>query len=163
MPIYEYLCPKCNRVYSFLSKSASEEKQPVCPKCGCEELKKMVSKFAFVGGSRKSKSGEGGSGGEAAGDEDMLDDPRVEREMMKLMADAESIDENDPRQLGRLMRRMSEITGEDLGPEMEEAMRRLEAGEDPEKIEEEMGDLFDDEEGGGPGGAPSYDDGLYPM
>ena len=48
---------------------------------------------------------------------------------------------------------------------MEEAVRRLEAGEDPEKIEEEMGDLLDEgEDGMGMGGgAPSYDDGLYTM
>jgi hypothetical protein len=88
--------------------------------------------------------------------------------MMRLMSDAEGIDENDPRQLGRLMRRMSEITGENLEPEMDEAVRRLEAGEDPEKIEEDMGDLLGDEEGMdddgyGYGGGPSYDDGLYSM
>ena len=32
MPIYEYLCPHCNRVYSFLTQSSSENKQPTCPK-----------------------------------------------------------------------------------------------------------------------------------
>ena len=80
------------------------------------------------------------------------------------MGEAESIDENDPRQLGRLMRRMGEITGESFDEPMEEAIRRLEAGEDPEKIEDDMGDLLGDEggEGGGFGG-PSYDDGLYDL
>ena len=68
-----------------------------------------------------------------------------------------------PRQLGRLMRRMSEISGEKLDPEMQEAVRRLESGEDPEKIEEDMGDLFGEDAGGGGPGAPTYDDGLYPM
>ncbi len=96
---------------------------------------------------------------------DPLEDPRVEREMMRLMEQAEGIDENDPRQLGRLMRRMTEITGEPMEPGMEEALRRLESGEDPEKIEEEMGDLLDgpDAPGGSPAAPPSYDDGLYPM
>jgi len=163
MPIYEYLCAKCNRVYSFLAKSAAEAKAPTCPKCQSTDLKKMVSKFSFVGGKRKSR--EQAAPEDPGGDgPDPLDDPRIEREVMKLMDDAEGMDEDDPRQLGRLMRRMSEITGEGLGPEMEEAMRRLEAGEDPEKIEAEMGDLLEDEEDAGPGrAAPSYDDGLYPM
>ena len=50
-----------------------------------------------------------------------------------------------------------------------EMIRRLEAGEDPEKVEEELGDALEEEMGGeeggglGAGGAASYDDGLYPM
>jgi hypothetical protein len=60
---------------------------------------------------------------------------------------------------------MTELTGEDMDPEMEEAVRRLEAGEDPEKVEEDMGDVLGGEGGGpyDPYGAPTYDDGLYPM
>jgi hypothetical protein len=60
---------------------------------------------------------------------------------------------------------MSEITGEPLDPEMEEAVRRLEAGEDPEAIEEEMGELLGGDELGGPGMGmpPTYDEGLYPL
>jgi putative FmdB family regulatory protein len=161
MPIYEYLCPVCNRVYSFFAKSFSVSKEPTCPKCGATDLRKMVSRFAVVrsagGGSQPEKPT-----GESPGEPDPFDDPRTEREMMRLLGDAEHMDENDPKQLGRLMRRMSEISGEPLEPEMEEAMRRLESGEDPDKIEEDMGDLFGDE--GGPGmGPPSYDDDLYPM
>jgi len=52
------------------------------------------------------------------------------------------MDENDPRQMARFMRRLSDATGMNLGSGFEEAMRRLEAGEDPEKLEEEMGELF---------------------
>jgi hypothetical protein len=46
-------------------------------------------------------------------------------------------------------------------------IRRLEAGEDPERIEEELGDAIEEEmggEGGAFGGAPpTRDEGLYPM
>jgi hypothetical protein len=105
--------------------------------------------------------------GDATGN-DPLSDPRTEREMMKLMSAAESMDENDPRQLGSLMRKMSDLSGEKLDGEMEEAVRRLEAGEDPEKIDAAMGELFGEAAEGsacGPGGcgAPSYDNGLYDM
>ena len=106
-----------------------------------------------------------GDGEDPGNGEDL--DPRAERELEKLMAQAENIDENDPRQLGGLMRKMAEITGEQMEPEMEEAVRRLESGEDPEKIEEELGDIFgeegeDGDYGMGAGaGAPAIDDGLY--
>lgn len=178
MPIYEYLCPACNRVYSFFTQSVSGDKEPLCPKCGATELEKQVSRFAFVrGGSAARAKGEavGGLGGESGdlgpGGGPDFDDPKVEREMMRLMRDMEHIDESDPRQLGRLMRRMSDLSGEGMDAEFEEAVRRLEAGEDPEKIEADMGDLFggDDPDGmGGMGGfggrgAPTYDDGLYSL
>lgn len=168
MPIYEYLCSECNRVFSFLVKSLSEKKEPTCPKCGKSGLRKIMSRFAVTGIQRKSRSAgknPAGEGGDVPGTgSEVMDDPRVEHEMMKLMAEAEGIDENDPRQLGRLMRRMSEITGEPVEPEMEEAMRRLENGEDPKKIEEDLGDFLDGDEGGGQhGGVPTYDDGLYDL
>lgn len=161
MPIYEYRCPACNRVFSFMAKSVTVDREPTCPKCGGTDMEKMISRFAFVR-SRGTADPAGGAQPGSPESADRLDDPRIEREMMRLLSDAEHMDENDPRQLGRLMRRMSEITGEPLDSEMEEAMRRLEAGEDPEKIEEEMGDLLGGEDGG-PGLPPTYDEGLYPM
>ncbi len=166
MPIYEYLCPACNRIYSFLVRNINTSNQATCPKCGSEDMKKRMSSFAFTGSTHKATESAGGGLSE---DGDL--DPRAEREMMKLMSQAENIDENDPRQLGTLMRKMSDITGEKLDCEMEEAVRRLEAGEDPDKIEESLGDLGDGDMPGGMGGmggmgamgAPTVDDGLYSL
>jgi hypothetical protein len=45
-----------------------------------------------------------------------------------------------------LMRKLSDATGLAMGPAMEEALSRMERGEDPEKIEAEMGDLLEEEE-----------------
>ena len=166
MPIYEFLCRPCNRVFSFLAKTAAEANEPSCPKCGGRDMKKLLSTFSLLGGTRKSVGSTSGmSENGAEGEQDALDDPKVEREMMKLMHEAEGMDENDPRQLGRLMRKMSEITGEDAGPEMEEAMRRLEAGEDPDAIEDDLGDVLGDAPDAGMAGpgAPSRDNGLYQM
>jgi putative FmdB family regulatory protein len=167
MPIYEFLCPECNRVYSFLTRGSDASKQPTCPRCGSTDMRKQVSRFAFVRSSAEAPA-EGGPPGEG-NENDPLDDPRVERELMRLMRDAEQLDENDPKQLGHFMRRMSELTGEPLDGELEEAVRRLEAGEDPEKIEEDLGDVLGGPEdmdpygSHGPYGAPTYDDGLYSM
>lgn len=86
----------------------------------------------------------------------------MEAAMAQLEREMAGIDDEnpDPRQLGHCMRRMSEITGEKLPVEMEEMVRRLELGEDPEKLEEEYGDAFAedgafeaDNEGGETGGA----------
>jgi hypothetical protein len=64
-------------------------------------------------------------------------------------------DESDPKSLGRWMRKMSDEVGEDLGPEFDEVVGRLEAGESPEDIEESMPDLMG--EGGEDFGGGSYD------
>jgi hypothetical protein len=55
------------------------------------------------------------------------------------------MDENnpDPRMLGRMMRKMTDATGQAMPAEMEQMIRRLESGEDPEKLEEEFGDAFE--------------------
>lgn len=159
MPIYEFLCTRCNRIFSFHSFKVNPEKTPTCPKCEAQDLQRVPSRFG-VGASSK-------SGGEDGGDGD-FDDPRMEREMMKLAADLEGMDENDPRQMASAVRKMTELAGEPVTPAMEEMIRRLEAGEDPDRIEEDLGDAIEQEMGGEGGGAlggapPSRDDGLYPM
>jgi putative FmdB family regulatory protein len=165
MPIYEYLCPECNVVFSFMVKNVKTAKKAYCPRCGnTKTMERVMSKFALSGHTRKSTGDDTGSGssGEGGGADDMPDlSPGQEREMMRLMSQIEGMDENDPKQMGTLMRKMSEITGEGLDPEMEEAVRRLEAGEDPDKIEEDLGDLGMGDGGGMAG--PSYDDGMYSL
>lgn len=146
MPIYQYLCPHCNRIYDFLSRSVTPARDPVCPRCSATNLTKQVSRFAVVRGGR-SGDDDGFGGGDFdddafGGGPDPLADPRNAAEMERLMADAEHLDDNNPRELGRFMRRMTELAGEPVGPEMDEALRRLEAGEDPDRIEDDMGDIM---------------------
>lgn len=158
MPIYEFLCTRCNRIFSFHSFRVNPDKVPTCPKCGAEDLQRVPSRFGVSVSSKT--AGDGGDGDP--------DDPRLEREMMKLAADLEGMDENDPRQMASAVRRMTELAGEPVTPAMEEMIRRLEAGEDPERIEEDLGDAIEGEMGADGGGAlggapPSRDEGLYPM
>ncbi|MHC4471771.1 MAG: FmdB family zinc ribbon protein [Planctomycetota bacterium] len=154
MPIYEFACERCRKIFQFYFRSAASRKKPKCPKCGKAGLSRRFSSFA-TGRSRSGSGDPAPAGGEAD-----VDPVRMERAMMKLEKEMASLDENDPRQMGRFMRRMMEETGQDLGPEVETAIRRLEAGEDPEKIEEDMGDLLD-MNSPGPGGEYDYDDTLY--
>jgi putative FmdB family regulatory protein len=161
MPIYEFFCAACNRIYSFHSFSVAPSKVPTCPKCRARHLRRVPSRFGIAARGKASETTAGGA------DDGGADDPRMEREMMRLAAELEGMDEVDPRAMAAAVRRMTEIAGEPVTPAMEEMIRRLEAGEDPEKVEEEMGDAIEEEmgeEGGGFGAsAPTRDDGIYPM
>ena len=164
MPIYEFACPKCRRIFSFLSKRLNPRRSPVCPKCGNKKLSKQVSRFAMTRGIKEPAAKTENEGGEPPMPE--LDDPRVERAMMELERDMEHLDENNPRHMAHMMKKMKDLMPPGSMPkELDSAIKRLEAGEDPEKIEEDMGDLLGDFMGGpdgGSGGGPyAHDSGLY--
>jgi len=119
LPIYEYRCHGCGRRVTLFWRSFSEieETPPHCSFCGGEDLTRLVSRVAVV-----------------RSEESRLDD----------LADPSSLaglDENDPKSMGRWMRKMSREMGEDLGPEFDEVIDRLESGQNPEDIEESMPDL----------------------
>ncbi len=75
-----------------------------------------------------------------------VDESKLESAMMSLAGEMEGMDEDDPKQAARLMRKLFDSTGMKLGDGMEEAIRRMEAGEDPDQIERDMGDLLEAEE-----------------
>ena len=103
-----------------------------------------------------------------------MDDPKMLAAMAEMEKAVSGMDEDnpDPRQMGILMRQMAEMTGEPLSGEMEEMVRKLEEGADPESLEEEFGDLLGEENTGDPmvdsagrsggfRGPPLKDDTLY--
>ena len=164
MPIYEYACPKCRVIFNFLSKRVNPERLPTCPKCGNQKMTKQVSRFAMSRGLQEPAAAGPDEGGE--GPMPDFDDPRVERAMQELERDMAHMDENNPKHMAHMMRKMKEIMPPGSVPkDLDTAIKRLEAGEDPEKIEEDMGDLLGDFMGGGeeggPGGGYSHDSGLY--
>jgi|ERR1043166_2343001 putative FmdB family regulatory protein len=164
MPIYEFACPKCRKIFSFLSKRTNPDRLPVCPKCGNKKMSKQVSRFAMTRGLKEPAAvTETDDGGPAMPD---MDDPRVERAMMEMERDLEHLDETNPRHMAHMMRKMKDLMPPGSVPkELDVAIKRLEAGEDPEKIEEDMGELLDDfmggPEGGGGEGGYTRDAGLY--
>jgi putative FmdB family regulatory protein len=161
MPIFEFLCPACNRIYSFLSLAARPSREPTCPRCNSTGLRRVPSAFA-VTGARKSASEPSADGG---ADRDAGDFGRLESEAMRMASELGEKDAEDPRVMARMMRRLAETSGEPLTPTMEEMFRRMEAGEDPEELEDELGPQLEaemDDEGGGTG-SPTRDDGLYDL
>ncbi|MDZ4849573.1 MAG: zinc ribbon domain-containing protein [Pirellulaceae bacterium] len=142
MPIYEFYCRPCHTVYSFLAKSTSVKASPVCPKCGDKKLEKQVSRFAISKGLSEPSQVQQDPFAN-------VDDAQMEKLMAEMSStfgeDGESGAE-DPQKMAQLMRKMFDTTGMKPTEAMLEAMSRMEAGEDPDRIDEEMGDLLDAEE-----------------
>jgi hypothetical protein len=136
MPIYEFYSPDTNKIYSFLARSLSyTDKVPRCPDGAKYRMEKLVSAFAVVGRAKERPDAAPAGAG---------DDAKMEAAMKAMEREFAGIDADnpDPRQMGRMMRRMSELTGEKMPAEMEEMTRRMEAGEDPDKLEAEYGDAL---------------------
>ncbi len=135
MPIYEYKCGGCNRRVTifFPSFSAAESRisagEAKCPRCGSTNLSRLMSRVNTLRSSD-------------AGINDLSDDTDT------LL---DGLNEDDPRSVARWARRMKDSMGEDLdmGPEFDHALARIEAGEDPDKVMEDID--VDALEGGGPG------------
>ena len=122
MPVYEFQCAKCRHKTSVFVRGFTVSETPVCGRCGSADTKRVFSTFAL-----HRSSSEGLS-------EDAMD----------------NIDESDPRAMARMMRAMkSEMGDEEAGPEFDDIVDRMEAGED-------VG--LDDELGGGGMGMGGGDD-----
>jgi putative FmdB family regulatory protein len=131
MPIYDYRCQDCKNRVSIQQSYADYGVKPVtCPVCGSKALTRLINRVRI-----------------AKSEDRRLDD----------MADPSffgDVDENDPKSLARAMKKMGSEMGEDLPPEFNEITDRLEAGEDPESIEQSMPELGE----GGAGGMGGDDD-----
>ncbi len=123
MPTYEYRCLDCSKRVSIYQSYEDYGVIPVqCPLCGGDNLQRLISRVRFA---------------------------RSEESRLEDLADPGNwgdIDEEDPRALARMMRKMGEELGEEMPPEFDEVVERLEAGEDPEQIEKSLPELGD---GGG--------------
>jgi putative FmdB family regulatory protein len=125
MPVYQYRCLSCKKRFEiFLSYNDYGKKAVACPHCASQQVQRRIGRI------RVAKSEE--SRLESFGSPDSL----------------EGLEE-DPRALGQMMRKMGSEMGEDLGPEFNEVVSRLESGQDPEEIEKALPELGEDDGGGG--------------
>ena len=167
MPIYEFACPHCRVIFNFLSKRVQPERSPTCPKCGNKQLVRQMSSFATLRHRAEPAAQPDSAEGEPPAPD--FDDPRVAQALSEMERDMEHLDENNPRHMAHMMKKMKEIMPPGTMPkEMDVAIKRLEAGEDPEKVEEDMGDALgdfmggpDEDDGGYGGGGYSRDSSLY--
>ena len=114
MPIYEYRCRACRKRTSVFVRSMSMAVKARCEHCDGTKLNRLVSRVATLR-----------SGGDPLDgfDESMLAD----------------VDENDPRSVARFARRMRDEMGEELGPDFDQAIEQMEAGEMPDDGGMDMG------------------------
>jgi hypothetical protein len=148
MPIYEYYCPQNHTIYQFYAKTLAQgQTTPPCPDNPAFKLRKVVSSFAITSGAAGEKPDPAP---EAA--TDSAEDARMEAAMNAMEGEFSSVDENDPKAMARMMRRMSELSGEKIDGEMEEVVRKLEEGADPDSLEERFGGEDSPEDSGDPYG-----------
>jgi putative FmdB family regulatory protein len=125
MPIYEYRCQSCRRRVDIFVQGFSPPENPSCTKCGSKELSRIYSAFAV----RKSKQ-------DRSVYDDILSDGKLTRGLMH----------NDPRALAEWTRRMSRAADEDVTPESQEIMDKLDRGEDISETVNEMKKSYFSEE-----------------
>jgi putative FmdB family regulatory protein len=131
MPNYEYRCLNCKRRFEvYLSYSDYGKQALRCPHCSSDQVQRRIGRIRFA---------------------------RSEESRLENLADPSSLAglEDDPKALAQMMRQMGSEAGEELGPEFDEVMDRLESGQSPEEIEAALPDLGS--ESGGMGAA-DFDD-----
>jgi putative FmdB family regulatory protein len=126
MPTYDFLCNNCNQRFEvFLTYAEYGKKTVTCTHCKSKNVRRRMTRVRIA---------------------------KSEESRMESMADDfsgfEGMEE-DPKAMGRMMRKMGKEMGEDLPPEFDEVVDRLEAGQSPEDVEKALPDL---------GGAESGDD-----
>lgn len=116
MPAYDFRCKECHHTFTITTSSINEMDtlQPVCLACNSANLSRLINRVAVLTSEEQRI--------------DRLSDPSILSEL----------NPDDPRSMGKLMRKMSEEAGEPLDAELGEVVERLEKGESPESIEKSM-------------------------
>src|SRR5512138_2821647 len=126
MPTYDFLCNACKQRFDvFMTFDEYGKKTVTCTHCGSTDVRRRITKVRIA---------------------------KSEESRMESMADEFSgIEglENDPKAMGRMMRKMGKEMGEEAPPEFDEVVDRLESGQSPEEIESSMPDLGGDAGAGG--------------
>jgi putative FmdB family regulatory protein len=136
MPLYDYFCLDCQKRFDVFIPYAEYGTQPVtCSSCGSKNVRRRIPRV------RVAKSEESRMDS-LAGD---FSDPSALAGL-----------ENDPQAMGRMMRKMGNEMGEQLPPEFNDVVERLEKGQSPEEIEKELPDLGAGMDDGGGGMGDDY-------
>lgn len=135
MPIVEFYSSDTHTIYQFYARNLADSRLvPRCPGGEGLRMERALSTFAVTGRAR----------GETVAEPDSIS-PEKQAAMLRLSSRMEGLNEDnpDPRQLGRMLRDMSELMGKEVNRErMDEAIRRLEAGEDPDRMEDHLDSLL---------------------
>ena len=117
MPFYTFICQSCRRKFDvFMSYSEYGQKPVACKYCQSENVIRAINRVRVL---------------------------RSDESRMQSMADPSNLEglDDDPQALGKMMRQMSKEVGEEMPPEFDEVVDRLEKGQSPEDIEKEVPNL----------------------
>jgi putative FmdB family regulatory protein len=117
MPTYDFICENCQQRFDVFMSYSEYGKQPVkCTHCGSDRVRRRMTRVRIA---------------------------KSEESRMENMMDESALEglENDPKALGQMMKKMGTEMGEDLPPEFDDVVDRLEAGQSPEEIETALPDL----------------------
>jgi putative FmdB family regulatory protein len=118
MPNYDYRCLDCGKRVSIFQTYDTYGKEIVqCPNCNSERLERAINRVRVL---------------------------RSEESRLDALADPtawDGFDEEDPKSMARMMKKMGSELGEEMPAEFDEVVDRLESGESPEEIEKTMPDL----------------------
>jgi len=118
MPTYDFICNTCDQRFDVFLTYAEYGKTPVhCAHCNSADVRRRMTKV------RIAKTEEG----------------RMET-LAENFSGFEGLEEN-PAELGRMMKKMGREMGEELPAGFDEVVDRLEAGQSPEEIESALPDL----------------------
>ena len=150
MPIYEFYSPAKRKIYSFFARSSDYAcKIPLCPDGKEFKMIKLLSGFSITG---QTSEAESEPISDTSSESEDLFSNMGEVQSAKLMKELEGAiggmdDENpDPKQMGALMRKMCDMTGEKMDESIEEVVRKLEEGTDPNELEDRIIDFENNEE-----------------
>lgn len=128
MPTYDFRCLNCRKRFEiFFSYDEYRTQEVRCTHCNSPKVQRKIGRIRI-----------------AKSEDSRIDDLSSDFSDPAALAGLE----DDPKALGRLMRKMSNEMGEEMGPEFDEVVDRLEKGQSPDEIEEALPDLGGE---GGPG------------
>lgn len=113
MPIYEYRCHGCKKIFSFLVGVVADCGEPACPRCGGTKLTKLISRVARV---------------------------RSQDAVLEDLADpSHAGDLEDPKAMAQWAKKMGRAIGEEAGEDFSGELDEMLEGpaEEGEKLDEE--------------------------
>jgi putative FmdB family regulatory protein len=122
MPTYDFVCLNCHKRFDlFMSYSEYVTRPVACPHCASTDVRRRVGRVRIA---------------------------KSEESRLESLADPSALEglEDDPQALGQVMRKMGREMGEDMPPEFDDVVDRLEAGQSPEEIESALPDMGGDDE-----------------
>lgn len=129
MPFYEFYCEDCHRIFNFFSKQINTDKSPDCPKCAKPSIQRLISNFSALKDMNPLKD----KGGFLT-----KNDPESVQAQLFLNNELKKINTQDPRQMASVLRKLGDVTGNHLGPNLQKVLSQMEQGGNVEELQLEL-------------------------